>query len=550
MQSLKIWIFSLSTMFLPAIVLSSTLLSTNILADEQKMCGISIDPVTGLMSIPNCEEAPPDTTENDVGVLLSSTFSGEDEVQYVTYTAVVENYADHAVDNVELSLNLPNEVHFLSNESDSRCSNKAGNFVGGSVQCKINLESVNNSIDANIRIIDIKARLLNAGDLQNATAQIKVTNDINSSNNESTTYAKPTLKDGSISQTWQLLKTLDQDFDYKVQNSDLLDKQCDVYMNDIFGRFENIRSENPSTFKDLSYAKVTSGTYYVGGVVNKFTRAGHVGVVVYPKGTNYHKTGIIIHGTPTTSPVDLDLNTRLGALERGEHVSTTGVVKAVYGFGTQGHGYYYTTPINNFPGEVTAEAPLGCGFEGVYIDNQNEFSGALPKCGKPVNNIPPEDAICPFYPDAVVVKTDSPVEITIINPEGKKVQTSGNQITVQELGKNIVSFVTPHEDGTYGWTIVLPKDDYDIELTGVKDGNYTLTLTTYDNEDQAVDQVTQSSITANETVSYKLEAPKTVQAEITNEADHTTAKTSGGGVGTLSLLMLLSFAIRRRLKAK
>src|SRR5690606_12995849 len=120
------------------------------------------------------------------------------------------------------------------------------------------------------------------------------------------------------------------------------------------------------------------------------------------------------------------------------------------------------------------EVPLGCGFEGAYGDNAEDFSRAPP--GACTVQIDPEPQSCPFYPDAVMLRTESPVDILLTNPRGQRVQTSGGEIALQELDGRIFSFPVAHEDGTFGWTLVLPKDQYDVKLTGTGTGPYKLTM--------------------------------------------------------------------------
>src|SRR5690606_9682001 len=97
--------------------------------------------------------------------------------------------------------------------------------------------------------------------------------------------------------TRQAMAVLDQHFDYRTE---IRNSQCNVYRDDIYARFEQIRLEHPEVFENLSYGPITSGSYTT---VLVGSEAQHVGLVVYPKGTNYRETGIIIHGTPSVSPL-------------------------------------------------------------------------------------------------------------------------------------------------------------------------------------------------------------------------------------------------------
>lgn len=283
-------------------------------------------------------------------------------------------------------------------------------------------------------------------------------------------------------------------------------------------------------FENLSYGKITSGDYYWAPVENKFTRAGHVGVVVYLKGTDYHQTGIVIHGTPTWSPTDLDLASQLGTQAAGDHVNPLPFAASFLQQGTQGHGWYYRTPIANFPGSPTEEGVGGCGFEGMYPDNTDEFEHpSRPTCGREL-----QPQTCPAVPDAVIVRTESPVEIRATNARGQRVETLDGGILTQSLDSGIHSFVSPHEDGTFGWTLVLPKDDYDIELLGTGEGSYTLMLTTFDEnaDPPAKTMVEEGTTQSGQINSYVI--------------GDTSPQGGGGGGGSLGLLTLAALLPRVR----
>lgn len=431
----------------------------------------------------------------DLSVLATNNVSGSNDKLFATYTANISNLGSEDAENVEVNFVLPEQLHFIS-ASDSRCRQTgSAPFVNGGVICEnltvagIGSQSGNDEI-----FIDVEARVTNAAELTDRIeVSVKVADDNDLSNNSDRTSTQISLDGGNFQQTRLEMLSLDPFFDYAIPDS-LFDKQCNVYMDDIFTRLVEIRSQNPSAFQNLSFGRVTSGEYFWGPENNSLTRAGHVGVVVYIKGTDYRETGIVIHGTPTWSPADLDLESQLGTNDVGAHVNSVDFPKNFLLFGTQGHGMYYRTPIKNFPGNPSAELPFGCGFEGLYRDNKDEFERILGNCE--VLPQPTSPQTCPIAPDAVILQTESPVELIITNSSDQKVRTENGIIVEQGLESGITSYASQHEDGSYGWIIVLPEDDYNVELIGTADGEYTFTSVTFDanNEPLVLTNIANTSV--------------------------------------------------------
>jgi MYXO-CTERM domain-containing protein len=183
------------------------------------------------------------------------------------------------------------------------------------------------------------------------------------------------------------------------------------------------------------------------------------------------------------------------------------------------------------------ENPLGCGFEGAYADNSGQFTRTPPALCLAKSNqeadLASQAQSCPFYPDAVVVRTESPVDLLITNARGQRVQTTGGLITQQELDGGIFSFPTRHQDGTYGWVVVLPRDKYDNALTGTGAGPYKLTMRQFDTNGERVDKVIEG-----------VAAPAHVDNFVFNAATAPVAPppSGGGGGGSADFLLLLSLA--------
>lgn len=461
----------------------------------------------------------------DVSVLATTTIEDNGDHLTATYTAMLTNLGNLPAEDVEVMFTLPKQVHFIKSASDGRCGQPAP-FVGGNVVCRnLNLAGTGSGTGSDTEFVDVVVRIINSSDLEpEAIIEATVADDTDLSNNTNSTLVRPTLRPGTILDTRQAMEALAPWFDYKTA-PELLDQQCNVYMDDVFERLRAIHAQAPEVFENLSYGKITSGDYYWAPVENKLTRAGHVGVVVYLKGTDYHQTGIVIHGTPTWSPTDLDLDSQLGTMAAGDHVNPLPFAASALQQGTQGHGWYYRTPITNFPGSPIEEGTPGCGFEGMYPDNADEFEHPQrPSCGRDL-----QPQTCPAFPDAVIVRTESPVEIIATNSRGQRVETLAGGILTQTLDSGIHSFASPHEDGTFGWTLVLPKDNYDIELLGTDEGPYKLMLTIFDeNDEPPVKTVVEEGTTRPDQINgYSLVGASTQDS-------------SGGGGGSLGFFTLLA----------
>ncbi len=476
----------------------------------------------------------------DLEVLASHIVDGIDDNITVTFTATISNKGTKQADNAQVTFSLPPELHFQS-VSDDRCKQTgSAPFNGGGVICEgMYIAGRGNALGNDVLFIDVTTRVLNAADLKDeVTIEVTTTDDTDLSNNSDSTVARIELKGGSVADTRQAMQALAPYFNYETTD-DLLNQQCNVYMDDIFNRLEMIRAEYPQAFANLSYGRVTSGDYYWAPFENSLTRAGHVGVVVYAKGTDYHKTGVVIHGTPTWSPVDLDLQSQVGIFGIGEHVNSADFAANFVQQGTQGHGMYYRTPVGNFPGSPTPETPIGCGFEGLFQHNRDEFEGNLPS-----GCMTKTQQSCPLLPDGVIVRTQSPVDLVISNSAAKKVETLEGKVLLQELDGGIHSFATPHEDGTYGWLMVLPKDNYDIQLKGTGEGSYTLTTVTYDTQGEPTISEYEGSTSAGQTQDYQVVLPEPPPTVDTNNGN-----SSSGGTTTLATVLLLLTMLMLRLKS-
>lgn len=433
----------------------------------------------------------------DIDVLASNRLRTEGDAKIVTYTVTLTNKGELAAENVRIYASFPpssalgqdvsggpirsapDQLHLME-FSDSHCRpNPIQNFFGGSFQCDgLSVAASGDALGNDVKFIDVVARITNVADLPPLIFTAVAPGDIDENNNEDSTSVYKGLNSGSLAQTRQAMEVLDPYFNYQ---TDLRSAGCNNYRDDIYARFEQIRRDHPEVFDNLSYGPITSGDY----TTEVGSKAGHVGLVVYPKGTDYHETGIVIHGTPSVSPLGFyadSYDTQVGTFAMGEQPMVTRLR------GTSSHGYYYRTPVVQFPGAARPEGP-GCGFEGLYADNAGDF--ARPRAGSCVR--PGDVTSEPSDPNAVVIRTESPVDLHITNLDGQRVDTEGGQITVQELGRTINSMALPHGDGTFAWTLVLPKADYTLDLIGTGDGPYRLTVTHFGLDGEPIEAVHEST---------------------------------------------------------
>ncbi len=429
-----------------------------------------------------------------------------------TYTATVRNIGNERAEDVALTTPMPNLMAAVD-VSDPACwlpaavqgqvpSPDASFRAGRAVNCEWSSLAINET-----KTVRIKVRIFNATDLhalqsgvalqsftgRPAGMQLRITamDDKVSSNNEALVKVDIPFRSGSYDQTRAAMELLSPYFDYQVESLTFM--TCNFYKDDIFERLKAIHGAHPEAFANLSYGGITSGDYYVAPVETERTKAGHVGVVVYTKGTDYRQTGIIINGTPSPSPLHL--------------ISTVGPHGGL-GAGAAGwtgmNGLYLRTEANRFPGIAQQESRDMEGFEGYYPHNTAEFTFG----GTAAATLEPDpmaNATCPAPPEAVMVTTESPVDIQLTNPRGQQVRTQGGMLTVQELDSSIHSIAIPHEDGSYGWTLLLPKDDYDINLVGTGEGPYRVKLATFDANGQPIEFVTEGTTTPGQVDAYVLE---------------------------------------------
>jgi hypothetical protein len=468
-----------------------------------------------------------DAADLQVGVAATLSETNWDAGRlFATYKATVTNTGVIAAENSQLAVRLPNLLMYVGS-SGAACGNNKPEFTpGGSVTCLLGSVPGGSTVD-----VELEVRILNATDfdsiqrgerLESYQAEpegleftVAATNDLRADNNRALGRVPIPFRDGSFDETRNLMTALAPYFNYFTTN---LFEACNTYKDEIVHRLTRIHAEYPEVFANLSWGPVTSGQYSTG-----LSRAGHVGVVVYAKGTNYRRTGIVINGTPSPSPLsftsEIGPDIPIPVLPPGARAGWTAV-----------NGLLLRTPADKYPGTVQQEAGGTLGFEGRYPTNESEFApGAA--------DTPPAPAVsCPAAPNAVAVGTNSPVELVITNPRGQKVETRDGLIVTQQLDGGIFSVAFPHQDGTYAWTVALPLDDYDIKVVGTRTGAYRLTRTTFDPAGNPVDVVTDGFTNPGQTDEYRLEAAVTPPPPPSGGG-------GGGGGGAVDAGTLLGLAL-------
>jgi hypothetical protein len=466
---------------------------------------------------------------------------------FATYQVTLTNRSSTRMENVKLTAALPNFV-MAQSVSTSQCKlpieqqgielNPTRPMPNGqSIECEWASMGANSTITANfvVRIVNATdfAALQAGATFQDSRAKPGVeliataSNDQNSRNNSTLVKIDIPFRNGSFDETRQAMQPLGIYFNYRTS---MRGAGCNEFKDEINDRLDAIRTEHPEVFTNLSFGNITSGDYKI---PLTGASAGHVGVVVYMKGTDYRKTGIIINGTPITSP--LNLHSEIGS-------SGSGGVFGLIG-STSDHGMYLRTQADKFPGFPQQEKDRG--FEGRYGNNGQEFTYGGGIYAPDVNDAP---MACPLAPDAAIVHTESPVDIIVTNSRGQRVETQGGQLITQGFDKNIRSMAFPHGDGTFEWILVLPAEDYNVQLRGTGAGPYKLTLTTFDQNGTARDVVTNGTTAPGQVNDYTLDAP-----DVTTPPPPPTTATpaptpaanteSGGGGGSIDVLLLAALSL-------
>jgi hypothetical protein len=451
----------------------------------------------------------------DVSVTATTTLDESARAlgeSFATYRVTLTNRGDESAENFRLEVVFPDQL-LLQNPAPASCTVGEAEFKlpGANFPCS-NLRLAAGSAVT----LSFTARITNTADLESVTFDALVDSDLNLNDNHAEITVQPTLDAGSLAATIDEMRIL------LAYNPDLYvnapkaiintgaGQACNTYQLNFWDRLEAIRAAHPEAFDRLSYGRITSQP---AGYQPGDSTSGHYGVVIYLKGTNYHQTGIVVHGTAGPSRYPFQSETIVGNGDIPSPLDYTG---------TTMNGKFMRTPITRFQGSPRQESH-GTGFEGKY-----------PATAAPAESGP----ACPFAPTATVVGTQSPVEIHLRNPLGQRVETLNGKVVVQELPMSIHGYAIPHGDGTYAWNLILPRDDYEVTLVGTGDGPYKLTLTTYQ-DGQPVERVTDGVARPSVTQTFTVQ-DKPVGAQ--NPDPPSGSGNGDGGGGAVDHLLLIALA--------
>jgi hypothetical protein len=474
--------------------------------------GRSGRPETSEFYIPidgDLRETGPDVSVTATTTLDESTRALGDS--FATYRVTLTNRGDQSAENFRLEVVFPDQL-LLQKPVPAVCTVGEIEFLlpGANFPCN-NLRLAAGSAVT----LSFTARITNSADLEPVTFTALVDSDLNPGDNDAEATVRPTLDAGSLAATVNEMRillaynpNLYVDAPKAIINTGS-GEACNTYQLNFWDRLEAIRAAHPEAFDRLSYGRITSQP---AGYQPGDSTSGHYGVVIYLKGTNYHQTGVVVHGTAGPSRYPFQSETIVGNDEIPRPTD--------YG-GTTMNGKFIRTPITSFQGSPRQEAQ-GTGFEGKY----------------PATAAPPASGpTCPIAPAATVVGTQSPVEIHLRNALGQRVETLNGKVVVQELPVSIHSYAIPHGDGTYAWNLILPRDDYEVTLVGTGDGPYKLTMTTY-KDGQPVERVIDGVARPRVTETFALQDKPLTAAP--QNPDPPGGQGNSGGGGAMDHLLLVA----------
>lgn len=232
---------------------------------------------------------------------------------------------------------------------------------------------------------------------------------------------------------------------------------CATWNEDILRKLNSLRASSPDVFTYLDYGPVSS-------VTPGTTEGHHSGVVMYISGTDWHTTGVVVHGTAFFSQYGIATSVIPGQPNPLNLQSTSD---------TWTSGQFMFTEAPDWEDGSSKQVIPTPALSSDARGNPLYFGTAYPQPGSTMS--PPPGA-CPFPPQGV--STHSPVDLTLINSAGQHIQTRGGSIVVNELPASIywpAYAALDHANQTVDWSLVLPQDTYQITLTGTGSGPFTLT---------------------------------------------------------------------------
>lgn len=409
----------------------------------------------------------------DITLNLTETLDESGERAAITYTLVAENTTELQATPVVVSFRFPDQVVHIEGSEMSpvacRVNQSTAAPAGALVVCG-ETETLTLGEDESATFV-FKGLVSNGSDLSVAKATV------NGGRNDRHRFAESDYDNNEAQSSVPILDFVSADTSTTISEarpileyfqevtSDLVgktdDNACNTFMDEIFDKMVALRASNPSWFDNISFGKISSAPEPQVGVTNE--GVGHYGVVVYTKGSNYHRSGIVIHGVinfPNQYMTD-------GSVFEYDYVASTAL-----------SGRFLQTRIHAWQSGRSREAlsRRGFYFDSDYPDGSGGVAGGLPGC--------------PVTPGGTVIKSHSPIDLRLRRNDGHRVHTRWDEISVYELEQDAAAYTfwdDNHE--TIGWELVLPQDLYDLDVVGVGVGPYTVTVTTFDEDGAPIERV-------------------------------------------------------------
>lgn len=204
-------------------------------------------------------------------------------------------------------------------------------------------------------------------------------------------------------------------------------RTCGSYQNYVMDFLDRVRTSN-----DPNVRSMLNGYDY--GPIQT-NGGGHVAVVVFPSGTDWHDTGTVFDPWPTQKPMAYDIDTWFLTL------------------GLYAYSGYYPEP--------------SFGSENLYP----HLSGKPPsypaqsdldrKLALPVNQI---------------LVINSPVTVMVELEDGRQIGVRPNKAGINQAPQDVSFYTLPKENGEYSWFFFLPDEAADVTVYGQNEGTVHIAL--------------------------------------------------------------------------
>lgn len=224
---------------------------------------------------------------------------------------------------------------------------------------------------------------------------------------------------------------------------------CGAWQDTVLRMLEKMQYGTPeerALFKHMDYGPIQA--YY----------GGHQAVVIYPKGTNWKKTGLVLDPWPSQKPETFTIANWEDRFSFG--VGPSGVYKGQYPLTG---GTAYPKPSLRIP-KNHMKVLRRCSKK-----QQNEYRalGTKEQREQYINSLPAN------IKKSTAVSVHSPVRMLVTDARGRRVGWKDNQTFLYEIpGADVDIF--PEQNGTKGLLLLLPLDHYTVKITPVKNGHFSM----------------------------------------------------------------------------